>query len=262
MQVLQLRSIICGKKVTVKATGFLMGFVFIIGSGVLMFSLAYGEPQDLAIQLKSSLKVDRIEEDNIILPKPQLKSNVSIEEAILRRRSRRLYRKEPITLKELSQILWAAQGITGQVGNYKLRASPSAGALYPIELYVVLPRGVYHYLPEKHKLEKIKDGDLRPDLAKAAFDQWWIEETSCDIVITAVYERTMAKYDQRGKRYAILEAGGVAENIYLQAESLGLGTVSVGAFIDEKVQEVLGIPKNRRPLSIMPLGYISTERSN
>lgn len=237
-------------------------FAFIIGSGVLMFSFAYGEPQDLAIQLKPSLKVDQIEEESIILPAPGLKSNISIEEAILHRRSHRLYKEEPITLKELSQILWAAQGITGQEGNYKLRASPSAGALYPIELYVVLPNGVYHYLPQKHKLEKIKDGDLRPDLAKAALDQWWIEETSCDIVITAVYERTMAKYGQRGRRYAILEAGSVAENIYLQAESLGLGTVGIGAFIDEKVQEVLDIPKNRHPLYIMPLGYPSTGESN
>jgi SagB-type dehydrogenase family enzyme len=206
-------------------------------------------------KISEEIKINQIKEDNIILPKPQLKSKVSVEEAIRHRRSRRLYKKEPITLGQLSQILWAAQGITGQAGVFKLRAAPSAGALYPIELYVVLPKGVYHYLPEKHRLEKVKNGDLRPDLAKAALDQWWIEKTSVDIVITAVYERTMAKYGQRGIRYAILEAGDVSENIYLQTESLGLGTVSVGAFIDKKVQKVLNIPKDRYPLLIMPLGY-------
>lgn len=237
-------------------------FAFIISFGILACSPVHGELSKEATPLKASVKVDRIEKESIILPQPQLKSNVSTEEAILNRRSRRLYKEEPVNLGELSQILWAAQGITGQAGSYKLRSAPSAGALYPIELYVVLAQGVYHYLPQPHKLEKIKDGDLRAELAKAALDQWWIEETSCDIVITAVYERTMAKYGQRGIKYAILEAGGVAENIYLQAESLGLGTVSVGAFIDEKVQEVLDLPDNNRPLYIMPLGYPLTEKKN
>ncbi len=229
-------------------------FAFIISYGISVFSFANGgELLEKTIRLESSIKVDQVKEDYIILPEPQLKSNVSIEEAILHRRSRRNYSKTHINLSQLSQILWAAQGMTGQIGNYKLRAAPSAGALYPIELYVVLPKGVYHYLPEKHGLEKIKDGDLRPDLAKAALDQRWIKEASCDIIIAAVYKRTMAKYGQRGIRYAILEAGNVSENIYLQAESLGLGTVGIGAFTDEKVREVLGVPEDRQPLYIMPL---------
>ncbi|HEA46889.1 MAG TPA: SagB/ThcOx family dehydrogenase [bacterium] len=234
---------------------FLTGLAFIISFGVLVNLSVYAEPLKKVIQLEPAVKVDQIKEDNIVLPKPRLKSNLSIEEAIARRRSRRLYKKEPITLKELSQILWAAQGITGQVGGFKLRTAPSAGALYPIELYVLLPKGVYHYLPEEHKLEKIKGGDLRSDLAEAALGQQWIREASCNIIITAVYERTMAKYGKRGIKYAILEAGHVSENIYLQAESLGLGTVNIGAFGDVQVQKVLGIPKDNRPLYIMPLGY-------
>jgi SagB-type dehydrogenase family enzyme len=230
-------------------------FVFVISFGILMVSFIYGEILKKEAQLESNTSVDQIKQDYVILPAPVLKSTVSIEEAILHRRSRRLYEEKPIILGQLSQVLWAAQGVTGQIGNYKLRAAPSAGALYPMELYIILPKGVYHYLPEKHKLEKVKDGDLRPKLAKAALDQRWVRKASCNIIITAVYERTMAKYSERGIRYAILEAGSVAENIYLQAESLGLGTVSVGAFIDKKVQETLGIPEDRRPLLIMPLGY-------
>ncbi len=230
-------------------------FVFIISSGILLSLFVYGGIFKKKVRLKPEISVDQIRQNYVILPKPRYKSGVSVEEAILHRRSRRLYKQKPITLGQLSQVLWAAQGITGQIGDYKLRAAPSAGALYPIEIYIVLPKGVYHYLPSEHGLEKVKDGNLLPALAKAGLDQRWIKEASCDIVITAVYERTMAKYGQRGPKYAIMEAGAVAENIYLQGESLGLGTVSTGAFMDERVQEVLGIPEDRRPLFIMPLGY-------
>lgn len=231
--------------------------IIIFWVAFILFNSSYilGEVSKKSVKLDTNVKVDQIEQDNIILPDPKHKSNVSIEEAISSRRSKRNYKSEHINIGQLSQILWAAQGITGQIGDYKLRAAPSAGALYPIEIYVVLPKGVYLYLPQGHKLKKIKSGDLRSELAKAALNQWWIRDTSCDIVITAVYERTMAKYGQRGVRYAVIEAGAVTENVYLQVESLELGTVSVGAFNDRDVQKILNIPDNRRPLIIMPIGY-------
>jgi SagB-type dehydrogenase family enzyme len=177
------------------------------------------------------------------LPAPRTESNTSIEDAIAARRSIREYTGEPIALAELSQILWAAQGVTGQEGQ---RSAPSAGALYPLEVYVVtgsvreLPAGVYRYAPDGHRLIPIRQGDLR--------------DAAADIVITGVYERTTAKYGERGVRYVHMEAGHAAENVYLQAESLGLGTVSIGAFDDAALRQFLMLPENETPLYVMPIG--------
>lgn len=199
---------------------------------------------------------------SIPLPEASTEGAVSVEEAISRRRSIREYSKEPITLEELSQLLWSAQGITDP--NRKLRAAPSAGATYPIEVYVVigdgcvegLQSGVYHYVPEKHRIDLLFRGDLRSELSAASLSQEWIAEAPIDIVITAVYERTVARYGDRGTRYVHMEAGHVAENIYLEATALSLGTVTVGAFNDEEVQRVLGLPDDHEPLCIMPVGHI------
>ena len=204
----------------------------------------------------------------IKLPSPQLKSKVSLEETILRRRSVRRYRREPLDLPQLSQILWSAQGITGTRG---FRAAPSAGATYPLEIFVVvgkqgvitseakqapeeLQAGIYHYEAASHSLSLHKPADLRPDLARATLNQEFIIDAPVDIVICALYHRTSYRYGRRGERYVHIEVGHVGENIHLQAVALGLATVEVGAFHDEEVRTILGLDEQIKPLYIMPVG--------
>jgi len=195
------------------------------------------------------------------LPEPRYDSNTSIEEALLRRRSIREYSSEPLSLAEVSQLLWAAQGITSKWGG---RTSPSAGATYPLELYVVvgevkdLEKGVYKYDPKKHELRKVLDKDVREELGEAAFGQQWVKNAAIVIVFSAVYERTTKIYGERGIRYVHMEVGHAAQNVYLQAVSLELGTVVVGAFDDEKVKEILKIKED--PLYLMPVGKIKTTK--
>jgi len=193
----------------------------------------------------------------IILPEPRYDSDVSLEETLLKRRSIRSYTGEGLTLQEVSQLLWAAQGITDPSGK---RTAPSAGALYPLEVYIVvgdvedIVKGVYKYEPQQHELVKVLAGEQRKALAKAALDQQSVAQGAIDIVITAIYKRTTGKYGDRGVRYVHMEAGHAAQNVYLQAVALNLGTVSIGAFYDDQVKEVLNLPEDREPLYIMPVG--------
>lgn len=229
----------------------------LIAMGLFPKAMARGKKmeKEKANYEKKEKRVDEIIEDRVILPKPKLDSETSIEMAIKARRSRRDYKKLHITIKELSQLLWAASGITGELWNIKLRTAPSAGALYPLEVYAVLPSGVYRYEPFTHSIERIKEKDKRKELEKACLSQECVGNASIDIVITAVYERCMRKYGQRGERYSIIEVGCVAENIHLQAESLKIATVAIGAFYDEDVAQIMGLPKDHRPLLVMPIGY-------
>ncbi|MEM3551152.1 MAG: SagB/ThcOx family dehydrogenase [Candidatus Bathyarchaeia archaeon] len=193
----------------------------------------------------------------VALPTPRNDSAVSVEEALWKRRSIREYADESLTIQEVSQLLWAAQGITDSRG---FRTAPSAGALYPLEVYVAvgnvenLSEGVYKYKPYGHKLVKVLDGDKRGVLAAAALGQAWVKDGAIDIVIAAVYDRTTAKYGDRGIRYVHMEAGHAAQNICLQATAMGLGTVTVGAFYDEEVKSLLSLPENEQPLYILPVG--------
>jgi SagB-type dehydrogenase family enzyme len=181
-----------------------------------------------------------------------------VEEALGSRRSLRSFAGAPLTLLEVSQLLWAAQGITSADGG---RTAPSAGALYPLELYLVagdvtaLPRGTYHYRPRQHDLVCVDSGeDRRSALAAAALGQRWVAAGAAVLVISAVYERTTTKYGERGDRYVHMEVGHVAQNVYLQAAALRIGTVFVGAFRDNAVSQALGLPATARPLGLMPLG--------
>lgn len=183
-----------------------------------------------------------------------------MEEALLKRRSTREYSGDPLTLDEISQILWAAQGITHEI---RLRTAPSTGGLYPLELYVVvgdvegLEAGVYHYMPTENNLLKTVDGDQRSDIADAALGQDWVEKAAINIVITAIYERTTGKYGNSGVRYVHIEVGHAAQNICLQATALNLGVVTVGAFHDDKVVQILHLNPDEKPLYIIPIGKIS-----
>lgn len=193
----------------------------------------------------------------INLPDALMESSVSVEEALLKRRSERHYADTSMKLQDIAQLLWAAQGLTGRTG---FRTAPSAGALYPLEVYVVagnvegLSAGIYQYQPAQHRLLQMVGGDLRADLTAAALGQPCIQNAPACIVVAAVYERATRKYRERGIRYVHMEAGHAAQNVYLQAVSLDLGTVVIGAFHDEKVQRILELPDDVAPLVIMPVG--------
>jgi SagB-type dehydrogenase family enzyme len=194
--------------------------------------------------------------DGISLPPPRPASPVSVEEALASRRSVRHFADAPLTLADAAQLVWAAQGITHAEG---LRTAPSAGALYPLEIYLVAgavaaaPAGVYRYLPAHHRLERTVAGDLRRELAAAAFHQNWIAEAPAMIVIAAVVRRTRLKYGERGERYVHIEAGHAAQNVCLQAVALGLGATIVGAFADAEVKRLLGLVEEE-PLLLVVVG--------
>jgi SagB-type dehydrogenase family enzyme len=196
-------------------------------------------------------------EDKIRLPAPVFKSEQSIESTLLKRRSVRDFKDEPLRLAEVSQLLWAAQGVTDLRG---FRTSPSAGALYPLELYLLsgnvdgLPDGIYKYIPLSHKLLKVAEGDKRNKLAAASLGQSAVKDGAAVIVFSAVYRRTTRKYGSRGNRYVHIETGHAAQNIYLQAVSLNLGTVIIGAFNDNEVKRILKMKPEEKPLCIMPVG--------
>jgi SagB-type dehydrogenase family enzyme len=195
-----------------------------------------------------------------------------VEKTISQRRSVREYAEAELSLVEISQVLWAAQGFTQErkdpprMWNPKyewqggLRTAPSAGALYPLEVYVLagkvegLDKAVYKYQPKTHSLKKIMGGDKRSALSDAALKQSPIEKGAAVLVLTGVYERTSYKYGERAERYVHIEAGAVAENISLQSVALGLGTVLMGAFKDDEVKKALQLPDDERPLLILPLG--------
>ena len=198
-------------------------------------------------------------EKKTTLPKPKMESGVSIESALSKRRSVRSYSSQPLSLADVSQLLWSAQGITDARGH---RTAPSAGATYPLKLYLVagevkgLDAGVYRYDPSAHELKLIKKGDKRALLSAAAFAQLSMWKAPVTIVIAARYERTTRRYEKRGIRYVHMEAGHVGENIYLQCVPLGLGTVSIGAFHDGATAEVLGLSEDEVPLYLMPVGKL------
>lgn len=182
-------------------------------------------------------------ENKIFLPKYFTKGKLFVFDSIVTRRSVRDYAEEPMTIKEISTLLYVTQGITAE-GK---RAAPSAGALYPIETYLVvnnvkgLEKGLYHYIPEEHSLVIVKIGDLSADIKKAGFSQDPLEKAAVDFIWTAVFERTTEKYGDRGIRFIHLEVGHISENLYLQANSMGLGAVAIGGFSDEEVNAFLGV---------------------
>ncbi len=191
------------------------------------------------------------------LPGPVDDGKLSVEAALAGRRSVRNYKEDPVDLEEISQILWAAQGIT-RPGGY--RTCPSAGALYPLELHLVagrvdgLPCGTYRYDCANHSILYENERDIRYDLARAALGQSMISRAPATIAISGIFERTTRKYGERGMRYIFMEAGHAAQNIHLQAVSLNLGTVVVGAFNDNEVKRVLALQPDERPLLLMPVG--------
>jgi len=188
----------------------------------------------------------------ITLAKPNQNGPVSLEQAIAARRSRRSFLTQPVTLEQIGQLAWAAQG---KHASSRYRTAPSAGATYPLELFLVTDQGLFQYLPAKHSLEKLTDQDLRPALASAAWGQEFVEAAPLTLVFAAQFSRTTKRYGQRGIRYVYMEAGHAAQNVHLQAEALGLGSVAVGAFDDASVSKVLSLPDYLEPLYMVVVGH-------
>ncbi len=197
----------------------------------------------------------------IKLPEPDTKGCIPLETTLSTRRSLKYYKDEPLSLNTVSQLLWSVQGITNNQG---LRAAPSAGAIYPLDIYLVagnitgLNHGVYLYNPNKNELQKTSNKDKRKLLSEAALMQEAIKHAPLSIVITGLFEKTTNRYNRRGIQYVYLEAGHAAQNLNLQAVALDLGSVAIGAFSDEKVIDVLKLKKERVPLYILPVGKSNT----
>jgi SagB-type dehydrogenase family enzyme len=178
---------------------------------------------------------------------------MSLEQSIAARRSIRAFAAKTLSIEQIGQLLWAAQGITDTKGS--LRAAPSAGALFPLETYVVLPAGIYRYDPRNHELKRTVESDRRLELQKASLDQDAVGSAPAVFVFTAVFERTAIKYRERANLYVPIEVGHAAQNLLLQATAQGLAGVPIGAFNDKRVAEALKLPKDQRPLYLLPLGY-------
>jgi len=209
---------------------------------------------------------DTVSGITVYLPLPRKLTNMSVEEAILSRRSIREYTGDPVKFEHLSMVLWAAYGITDPQRGF--RASPSAGATYPLEVYIVvgeggvllegggyLEPGVYKYDVHRHSLVLVKPGDARRELATAALGQKWVEEAPVSLVVFAVFERTTLRYGERGRvRYVPMEVGHLGQNVYLMATALGYGAVVVGAFYDDQVQAITHARPDEIPMYIIPIG--------
>lgn len=199
----------------------------------------------------------RNQEGIIPLPEPEYTGAASVEQALRARRSVREFKNEPLEIAGISQLLWAAQGINHPRGY---RTVPSAGACYPLELYVAagnvngLSPGIYKYFPRRHELKRVIEGDIRAELSTAALNQTFISDAPAIIAVSAVYSRTTRVYGERGIRYVHMDTGHVCQNVHLQAVSLGLGTVAVGAFRDNEVKHILRLPDEEFPLALMPVG--------
>jgi SagB-type dehydrogenase family enzyme len=197
------------------------------------------------------------------LPQAEISSNMSVDQAIQNRRSVRSFSATTLTLNDVSQLLWAAQGITDSERNF--RATPSAGHVFPMEVYLVsgngsvqeLEAGIYHYNPFNNTLEKIVKGDQRYNLSKAAHQQKWVNDAPISLVVTGNYQKMQDKYPEGNisTRFVDMEAGHIGENIYLEAVSRGLGTVAIGSFYDDQMINLLKLPSNETPLYIYPVGY-------
>ena len=187
------------------------------------------------------------------LPQPLSTGEISFERILAKRRSVRSFTSQPLDFMQIGQLAWAGQGITDEQTGF--RTAPSAGAIYPIELYIATENGVFVYKPKAHSLQQISDQDIRDRLAAAALDQQAVAQAACDIIIAGSVKKLAAKYGGRAKRFMLLESGHIAQNIQLQAVSLGLGSVPIGAFDISSVRKVCQIPMSLEPVYIIPVGY-------
>jgi SagB-type dehydrogenase family enzyme len=186
------------------------------------------------------------------LPEPELTGGTPLQQVLAQRRSRREFLERLLTMEQVSQLCWSGQG---RIGDTEFRTAPSAGGLYPTVLYVADHRGVFEYLPEKHRLVQRLASDVRTILQRASFGQEYVGTAPLCVAIAFDPGRLSAKYGRRSERYCWLEAGHVAQNILLQAASMNLGSVPVGAFHDGDLSAALQLPPRLRPAYLLPVGY-------
>lgn len=199
----------------------------------------------------------------IRLKPPYFKKDESLRSLLEQRRSWRTFQDKGLSLQDVSSILWATAGKKFDAATGATRTAPSAGATYPLELYLVaggdsvteLVQGVYHYIIEQHSLEIVKEGDLRQELAEACLGQDFIKEAPVSLIVAAKFKRTTRRYQDRGERYVYMEAGHACQNTYLATTALSLSTVEVGAFYDDAVARVIGLDKETFALIVLPIGY-------
>ena len=198
--------------------------------------------------------------DVLKLPGPSSQGRMSVEEALQKRRTVRHFAQRGLDLAQVSQLLWGTDGVSDPRG---LRTAPSAGATYPLEIYLVvgergvagLAPGLYQYRPQGHALNLTQKGDLRAKVSRACLHQTWMAEAPVMVVFAAEFRRSKARYGERGIRYTHMEVGHAGQNLFLQAEALGLACGIVGAFQDRTLQEILKLPSSHEPLLVMPVGY-------
>lgn len=247
-----------------KYIALLAVFAF-LGTGALLFrvgSRVMTPSSNLAENVAQAGKaVTHTQNDThmIELPEPLTRGTMSVEEALTLRRSIRSYSDDPLEMNELAQLLWAAQGITNERG---FRTAPSAGATFPLEVFVVannvndLPVGIYRYHPHDHVLELLREENVASPLFRACLSQSMIMDGGAVLVLAAVFDRTTSRYGQRGERYVHNEIGHVGQNIHLQAAALDLGTVVIGAYRDDEVEDILQLGEDYRVLYLMPVGKL------
>lgn len=187
----------------------------------------------------------------IQLPRPRRRGRLSVEEALAGRRSVREFRNRPLTRGQLSQLLWATQGVTTREGD---RTVPSAGGLFPLEVYVASAEGLFHYEPEPHRLERLSGRDPRRAIHRLALEQAPLLKAPAVFILAAVYQRVVRRYEAESRRYVLIEVGHAAQNLLLQAVGLGLGSVVIGAFYDAELRKALRIPVSHRPLYLIAVG--------
>lgn len=240
----------------------LAGVICCLAAGALIAAIAMMNRPDVPKDENVTTK-DTHMDNEILLPAPILKGNMSVEEALLARRSIRSFANQSLTLQQVSQLLWATYGVTMTSGSGReYKTAPSAGATYPLEIYLMagnvenLSAGLYRYNPGKNSLKQELSGDIRKTVMNACLGQRMIEKAPASIVFSAVYERTMSRYGKRGEeRYVCMDLGHAAQNTYLQATAMGLGTCAVGAFDDKLLQQALKLPDEEKVLYLMPVGY-------
>ena len=237
--------------------------------GLMVFVALYGCNVNVSVSNENTTPLTKTEDVPLtyLLPSPQTDGQVSVEKTMAERRSQRSFQDKELSAEQLSQILWAAYGITEPRTDRAFlrggfRTAPSAGALYPFEIYAVvgkvkgIEQGVYRYTAQEHKIERTIDQDIRTELRAAALGQAMVEEAPLVIVYSAIFSRMTGKYGERGReRYVCIDLGHSAQNIYLQAGALRLGTCAIGAFVDGRVAQVLQLSEEEEPLYLMPVGY-------
>jgi SagB-type dehydrogenase family enzyme len=246
-----------------KRIGTIFGVFILLGIiGFIVFNSLRGNSleETAVLSLEESQGDINLKEGEMIkLPAAIKDGQMSLEKALTLRRSIRSYAPEALSVQELSQLLWSAQGITNERG---FRTAPSAGATFPLEMFVVvnnvnrLKRGIYHYNPHDNTLEVIHLKNISSELMRASLSQSMITEAGAVLVFGAIFDRTTDRYNERGIRYVYNEVGHASQNVHLQAAALDLGTVVIGAYRDEEVEEILNLDPEIRVLYMMPVGKL------